>query len=89
MGNTKHTINFRVRLSYLEDMELIQRLAESGNVTAYIRDALTYFINHEKEAMEELHGDGVPQRRMYAKRARNEVVEEAINDVLGQLDPPI
>ena len=80
MGNTKHTINFRIRLSYLEDMEIIQRLAEADNMTELARDALTYFIRHEKEAMKELHGDGAPQRRMYARRPREEVVQAALEE---------
>ena len=69
MGNTKHTINFRIRLSYLEDMEIIQRLAQADNMTQLARDAITYFIRHEKEAMKELYGDGTTRRRMYARTA--------------------
>ena len=77
MGNTKHTINFRIRLSYLEDMEIIQRLAQADNMTQLARGALTYFIHHEKEAMKELYGDGTNRRRMYAKKPRPEDIEES------------
>lgn len=80
MGNTRHTINFRIRLSYLEDMEIIQRLAQADNMTQLARDAITYFIRHEKEAMKELYGDGYVPRRMYAKKAKQEVVQQAIEE---------
>ena len=46
-------------------------------MTQLARDALTYFIRHEKEAMKELYGDGTNRRRMYAKKPRPEAIEES------------
>ena len=68
MSTTKHTINLRVRLNYFEDMEIIQRLAEAENMCDYTRDALTYYIRHEREAYKELHGNDAVPRRKHARR---------------------
>ena len=67
MGNTKNTINLRIRLNYFEDIEIIQRLAEADNMTDFARDALRYYIRHEREAYHELHGANAVPRRKHAR----------------------